>query len=107
MCCLCVFICFLFNQNLQSHNLRIQTPRFYPSASPHSQLFLTASFSEKLLKKAEPNRLYICLWARNAPRIEELTDSEIGERARLPLHYILVLYHVNYVTIYGMFFPDL
>jgi hypothetical protein len=51
----CQHVFSFFNQNLQSHNLRIQTPRIYPSASLHSsrtkhpdsnhQFLLTASFS--------------------------------------------------------------
>jgi hypothetical protein len=32
---LCLFP--FFNQNLQSQNLCIQTPKFYPPASPHSR----------------------------------------------------------------------
>jgi hypothetical protein len=45
----CIYLFSFFNQNLQSHNLRIQTPRFYhqllsTATEPNTQI-LTTSFS--------------------------------------------------------------
>jgi hypothetical protein len=60
-----VYVYRLLKQNLQSENLRIQTPKFSPTAFLHSrptkhlnsnhQLFPIASFSEKLFRK-KPNQ---------------------------------------------------